>query len=636
MPVILGGNSIPLRDNFGKSFGYTYPNGLNFRPGSELHDRIVEQVVKRARDSFSVMSRRHKDWNRIDEKLTAYISLDEEEKLVKQQDSRKPVSVVVPYSYAVLETLLTYFVAAFLESPIFKYVGVGNEDVIGAALLEKIIEAHCNRFKVGLSLHTAFRDSLVYGFGVVSPVWEEKWGWTRGVIGNVPVREETVLYEGNRLINIDPYCYLPDNTTSIQDVQYGEFVGYIERTNYMRLLEEEGMSDSDYFNVMYLDKVDGRSKIVGNVDVSAREKRFGGDSRNASPRSDSGAVDVIHMYMKIIPSSDEWKLGKEKYPVKWLFSVAADGLLIRAKPLNLDHDMFPICINAVDYDGYSLMPISRMEILYGLQEVVDFLFKSHVTNVRKAINDMFIVDPFLVNIADLENPAPGKLIRMRRAAWGRGVENAVKQLVVADVTRNNVADATYVMDTMQRASAAVDSLMGIMRTSGERRSATEARDSRMSALSRLAKSAKITSLMFMHDIGYMFAKHTQQLMSKSTFIRAVGRYQEELAKEYGADVNRIPVDLEDIIVDVDIEIGDGTVQSGEFVDTWVNLYQIMSTQPWIGNQFDMVRVFKHIAKLLGARNVEEFERKVGQVNPVVLPDEVVEKEAEAGNIVPIT
>jgi len=321
--------------------------------------------------------------------------------------------------------------------------------------------------------------------------------------------------------------------------------------------------------------------------------------------------------------------------VKWLFSVAADKLLIRAKPLGLDHDMFPVCIAAPDYDGYSLMPVSRMETVYGLQEIVDFLFKSHVTNVRKAINDMFIVDPYLVNIADLEDPKPGKLIRMRRAAWGRGVENAVKQLNVMDVTRNNVADANYVMDTMQRASAAVDSLMGVMRYSGERRSATEARDARMSALSRLAKSAKVTSLMMMYDIGYMFAKHTQQLMSKDMFVRVVGRYQDELRKEYGADANRIPVSLDDILVDADIEIHDGTVNAGEFADVWVQLYQIMSTQPWIGGQFDMVRVFKHIARLIGARNVDDFERKAGQVTPTVMPDEVVEQNVEAGNLKPV-
>jgi hypothetical protein len=52
---------------------------------------------------------------------------------------------------------------------------------------------------------------------------------------------------------------------------------------------------------------------------------------------------------------------------------------------------------------------------------------------------MLIVDPSLINMADLEDPKPGKLIRMRRAAWGRGVENAVKQLNVNDITRQHIS-----------------------------------------------------------------------------------------------------------------------------------------------------------------------------------------------------
>ena len=625
-----------LNANFDKDLGYKYPNDLDLRPGSKLHNKIVDTVKNRARESYDVMKRRHPDWNKIDEKLTAYIPLSDQEKLVKQQDVRKPVAVVIPYSYAMLETLLTYYVAAFLDLPMFKYNGVGSEDVIGAALLERIISIHCNRFKVGLNLHTAMRDSLVYGFGAVSPVWEEKWGVSRkpNNMGGID-KYDDILYEGNKLINIDPYCYLPDPSVPIQDVQRGEFVGYVERTNFMTLMTEEGMSNSDYFNVGYLKNVDGRSTILNVSNDSGRETKYGGASRDAMINLTSKPVDIIHMYVTIIPSDEEWKIGNKKYPEKWLFSVAADNLVIRAQPMNLDHDMYPITIGSPDYDGYSLMPVSSMEIIYGLQEVVDFLITSHITNIRKAVNDMFVVDPFLINTADLEDPKPGKLIRMRRAAWGRGVENAIKQLDVNDVTRGNIADAGYMMDTMQRSSGAVDSMMGIMRSGGERRSATEARGTMSSALSRLAKSAKIMSMMFMYDIGYMFAKHTQQLMSKDMFVRTVGRYQEELAKEYGADVNRIPVNIQDILVDTDIEISDGSIQSGEFADVWTNIFQTMATQPWLGGQFDMVRVFKHIARLAGAKNLDDFEKKTGGLQGQVMPDETVDQQVEAGNLVPI-
>jgi hypothetical protein len=626
-----------IRFNILKNLEYKYPKDANnkamdLKPGSILHNKIIEEVNRRAQASYDVMKRRHPYWNAIDEKLTSYITLDEKETLIKANDVRKPVAVVVPYSYATLETLITYMVTAFLELPYFKYEGVGDEDVIGAALLEKIIEIHCNRFRVGLSLHTNFRDALAYGFGVGSPSWAEKWGWMRrpNPVDGTIAKLDSLLYEGNELLNIDPYLYLPDPSVPIQDVQRGEFVGYIQRSNFMTLYEEEGMSGGDMFNVGYLKNADARSDILYKTDPSNREKKYGGGGRDEAT-SDTNPIDITYMFMKIVPSDEEWKLGPERYPVKWLFGVAGDEIVVVAKPVNLDHDMFPICINAPEFDGYSLTPISKVEMTFGLQEVVDFLFTSHVTNVRKAVNDMFIVDPFLVNIADFENPAPGKLIRLRRSAWGRGVENVAKQLEVNDVTRTNISDATFVMDVMSRVTGAVDSLQGIMRHSSERRSATEARDTRMSAISRLAKMARITSLMFMHDVGYMFAKHTQQLMSTEMFVRTVGRYQEILQKEYG---ERALVNIKDILVDTDIEVGDGTINTGEFIDTWKDLFQIMATQPWVGAQFDLVRVFKHIGRMAGARNIDDFENKV-KIKPVVTPDADVEDQLKAGNIVPI-
>ena len=73
------------------------------------------------------------------------------------------------------------------------------------------------------------------------------------------------------------------------------------------------------------------------------------------------------------------------------------------------------------------------------------MFNSHVANVRKAINDMIIYDPYLVNSNDLKNPAPGKLIRLRRPAWGKGVKDVAQQLGVSDVTRGNIADSTWLV-----------------------------------------------------------------------------------------------------------------------------------------------------------------------------------------------
>jgi hypothetical protein len=650
MPTILDPNAQGRLYAYSEDAGYKYPKDLDLRPASQEHQRLLKEVYTRALESSREMSKRYDSWRKVDKTLTAYVKLDETEEHIKSVDDRKPVSIVVPYSYATLETILTYFVTAFLENPIFRYEGSGPEDIVGAILLEKVIEQQTIQFKTALNLHTMFRDSLSYGMGVVTPTWDRKWGWKAVVqdqgfmsalfgkfmnTGKVRGREETILFEGNRLKNIDPYSYLPDPNVPIHEVQQGEYVGWIEQTNYMKLIELE-KNDSDIFNVKYLKGIGsgGRSQFNKTKSDSGRSERYGSNSAYGSDMA-TNPIDVVWMYWTLIPKDQ--KLGSSEYPEKWLLGLAADKVLICAKPLSLNHNMYPVAVCAPDFDGYSATPVSRLELMYGMQEALDWLFNSHVSNVRKAINDMLIVDPSLINMADLEDPKPGKLIRMRRSAWGRGVENAVKQLQVNDITRTHIQDAASIIEYMQRTSAATDSVSGMIRKSGERVTAQESKSTTQNALSRLTKSAKIASLQAMQDIGYMFAVHTQQLMSKDTYVKATGSWADVLKKEYG-DKSRLNVTPFDLIVDYDVVVKDGSTAVGGDTEGWIEIFRIMSQQPQMYQNFDMVRIFKHIARIMGAKDINEFILEQGPVPPVsmsVSSTENIDKGVQQGNIVPI-
>lgn len=651
MPTILDPNASGRAVYESEDLSYKYPSGLDLRPGSPLHAKLLTQIYSRAQESSNEISKRYASWKKVDETLTAYIYTSDAEKLVKEKDERKPVSIVVPYSYATLETILTYFVMAFLEDPIFRYSGAGPEDTIGAILLEKVVELQTNRYKAGLALHTMFRDSLSYGMGIVTPTWEQKWGWKSTVVadgffsqllnvfmpngsGKKRDRVEAVLFEGNKLSNVDPYMYLPDPNVPIHDVQSGEFVGWIQASNYMKLLEVE-RNDKSFFNVQYLKGLTGASgQSVFNKmkTASGRSTRFG---TSTSPgASTTSPIDVIWLYWTLIPKDQG--LGSATYPEKWLFGLAADKIIICAKPLGLNHDMYPVAVCAPDFDGYSPTPVSRLELMYGMQEGLNWLFNSHMTNVRKAINDMLIVDPSLINMADLEDPGPGKLIRMRRAAWGRGVDKAVMQLPVQDITSRHIADASVIADFMQRTSAATDALSGMVRKSGERVTAAETQGTMKSALSRLTKAAKIASMQAMQDLAYMYASHTQQLMSKDVWVKSLGTWQEVLMQEFGAAKLVTPVDL---IVDYDIIAKDGSVQGNEYNDAWVEVWRVLGTNPMLLNQIDGVKVFKHIARILGAKDINDFVIQKGpmpQVNSTVQGQGVIDQGVQTGDLMPLS
>src|SRR5439155_110157 len=101
-----------------------------------------------------------------------------------------------------------------------------------------------------------------------------------------------------------------------------------------------------------------------------------------------------------------------------------------------------------------------MELSEPLAAHLSFLFNSHMANVRKAINDMFLVDPSRVDLRDILTPTAGKLIRLLPQAYGSDPASVMKQFAVADVTQGHLNDAKMVIDLWQRIIGASDNMFG--------------------------------------------------------------------------------------------------------------------------------------------------------------------------------
>ena len=644
------------------SYDYNYPRDLNLKPGSEFHEWLRQQIWTRAFKSQRTMSRRYDSWRETDRSLKAYVPSNSKAAQnmsdgATTTDEDDPLyRIVLPVTYANLETLLTYMVSAFLQDPIFSYEGAGPEDQYGAFLLTQHVAHQCRKAAVGLNLHTQWRDAFAYGFGAVSPMWHQERGRRARVreVGTFdPLtnsfevtgrRRETVdavLWEGNKLVNLDPYRYFPDPGLGVEAVQDGEFVGWLDETNYMNLRSRESNEHDFVFNAQYVRHITGNSSLSSTYE-------YGRDAEVPKDRDTdyvTQPVDVLWMYVTLIPN--EWQyagsgLGNSTKPEKWLFGLAGDEVIIAAQPLGLNHNRYPVAVAAPDYDGYSAAPAARLEVTQDLQSIIDFLYSSHIANIRKAINDMIVVDPSLVNIYDLNNPKPGKLIRLRRAAWGRGgIDAAVKQLQVNDVTQNHTADASFLMGFTQQVMGTSDQLQGVLpRRRGERISASEAQGARLSGLARLERVARIISMQSMQPLAYMFASHTQQFADHELYVKVLGDWPRRLKEQYGAQAgnvenNRLLVDPMDMLIDFDLVELDGTIPGSESAETWIQVLQLAAQNPQLLAQLRVPQLFTHIARHLGAKNVEDFINR----NPPpiqVTPDEEVSREVEAGNLVPLS
>lgn len=624
--VIQGGKDGTVFDVSGIDYKYSYPMELDLRPDTELHRDIVAKIMQRVDKSNQHFKTRHDSWREIDKTLTAYIPVSEAERVTKSKDSRRPVSIVFPHSYAILETIVASLGTLFLQAPIFKYQGVSGEDTIGAILLEKIIDAHCRRFKAELVLHTAFKDSIAYGLGAAFMMWRQKIGYKTQNISDeqgqlLKISEPTLLFEGNELQNVDPYLLILDPTFGVQRMQDSEFAGFITRTNYNNLLSSDGKGA--VFNVRYIK----HAAMLSRYYHSKRDQAAQTDSKQDT--SILKPVDVLYFYINLIPK--EWKLGTGEEPEKWLFAIAGDKVLLQAQPLNLDHDMFPFAVCAPTFDGYSVAPLGRLELMGGMQELLNWLFNSHVANVRKTINDMIIFDPFVLNQEDLAKPEPGKLVRARRAAWGKDIRGSIMQLNVNDITRQNVGDAQTVMSLMNKVSGADDMLQGALRSGGpERLSAAEFTATNGAALGRLEALARIISSQFIQDIGYILAMHTQQFITQDTFISTVGIAQQQLVQQFGERIlnERMKVKPSDLNIDYDVMVGSYDTRGAQNAELWIQLYQIIMQNPMLAPEYDMSRIFRYIATSLGAKNVDSFVR----IQPTMAPTEQVMEAVQAGQL----
>ena len=648
MPYIVRGEPSSWKSDFynKESFSYNYPDDLDLKPGSDFHNGLRSKIWQRAQESRNEISKRFSSWREMDRTLTTYIPLKDKEEALQKKDPSKPVSIVFPYTYSMLEALLTYLTMAFFQDPMFQYEGVEDDDTIGAMLMELVIRLHCIKNKVPLAVHTVLRDCLVYGVGVAIPGWKTIYGRkpikstiiTQSDLGEQITTDvqmvKSLLFEGNDLSNIDPYMWLPDPSVSSANTQDGEFIGWVDRDNYINLLGNESEPKTNLFNVKYLkSKKDKRSTFA--LDQSDRGVKFGGSSElNRSMTNSTNPVDVIKMYVTLIPK--DWELSEYEYPEKWYFELAADDIIIACEKADHNHGMYPISVASPEYDGYSITPIGRVETLYGLQHTLDFLFNSHISNVRKAINDMLIVDPYLVNINDLKDPQPGKLIRLRRPAWGRGVDKVVQQLTVQDITRANISDSAYITQWMDRISGADQSMQGSLRMSGpERLTSSEFQGTRSSAVSRLQRIAMLIGMQFMQDIGTMFAVHSQQYMSQETYVRIVGRYAEQIKKTLNPKGTNVRVSPYDLAINYDLIVRDGSIPGGNFSQSWIELFKVIGQSPELSQQFDVTRIFMYIAQQLGAKNVEDFRRNMDQIQTQTMPDEQVADQVQRGNLVPL-
>ena len=154
-----------------KNFGYEYPRGLDLRPGSEFHKKIVDDVRRCADAARAASAKARTEWRKTDNLLQAYVPLATNERPA-ENNADAPTTIIVPQSQAQLSIHLAHMAGRFIDSTLYEFEGdAGVQSMLNAAKLERVIGKQARWFKHSLRHMISFRDGFAYGVGAVAPRW---------------------------------------------------------------------------------------------------------------------------------------------------------------------------------------------------------------------------------------------------------------------------------------------------------------------------------------------------------------------------------------------------------------------------------------------------------------------------------
>lgn len=608
------------------------------RFGGQLHNFVLAALKRRRDFSQEKMRERWDIWRQADENFISYMpekDLDARRRSLREAGSPQFTTIYIPYDYAVLMSAHTYWTSVFLSrNPIYQYQGTQGESQSAEQAVEALINYQISMGKILPAMYMWLLDVGKYGVGVVCNYWEnEKEIVTREV--EVPqtfmgvqlletVREirriELPGYQGNKIFNVRPYDFLPDPRVPMGRLQEGEFCGRITQVGWNKIAVRA--SGGQYFNVDALRMMRNQTNSQREFGSSATNRPFSAGEELYMEAMDMGFHELMEMTVTLIPR--DWGLDTTSYPEKWTFTVGNDQVVIGAQPQGLYHNRYPFNVLEIEPDAYAMFKRGMLDLARPLNNVVNWLYNTHFYNTRKALNDMFIADPSMIVMKDLQDPNPGKIIRLKEEMFGQDVRRAIMQLPVSNYTQAHLQDSQLIAGLIQRVTGVNDSIMGMI-AGGGRKTATEVRTSSTFGINRLKTIAEFFSCTGIADHAQQMLQNAQQLYDAPMKLRLAGdAWMAPGAQKF------IQVSPQDINGFYDFVPVDGTLPMDRFalVNMWSQLLGQMAQSPQVLMTYDLGKIFGYIAQLGGLRNLQQFKIQTADMANL-------QAQAAAGNVVPM-
>jgi hypothetical protein len=620
---------------------------------SRQHDELLNLVKQLKREGQASLEDRRMDMERADEIYRAFKIPDKEDK--KAAERGEPMKIIYPVTYAQIQTAVSGLVGMLTKSPFFELEGRGPEFHRGSKLMEVEIQYQLDQVGWTLVMYQWFLDMLKYGFGKLNIGYEKKQSYITskrripmggffepllqlfGFEGEIEVTRPVVGYEGASLFVDDPHEVMFDPSVSIGDIQRAQYVFHQRKYS---LNELKSMADEEgFFN---LDEIPASGRAEGTMATNTRGKVPATFTPHSTNLEGGNIVTVDYAYIKLVPR--DYELSEVGSTQIWCIAMANDSLLIKIEPSRYEHGMFPTSVIEYSPDLHRTTNEGMAQTIEGLQGQINWLLNSHIANVRKVLNDVLIVDPSLIEVQDLVERK--NIVRLKQAAGRVGVERAIKQLSVVDVTASHVNDAMVALQMIQRATGISDNFMGIQLPTV--RTATEVSQMNRLAAGRIRLMSQLVFDQGLRPLGMQMVQNTQQFMSISRFARVTGSLAKSLMlspEQMGQFVEISPEEIQGFFM---VKVSDANTPTDKLmIASKLQELLMAAMQNSMAVQalgIDLQQVAVQMLMNFGIENVSDFIRPPGPMpeggggRPVkaqVMPEEHVQRMQEQGDLVPL-
>lgn len=579
-----------------------------------FHKALLHHCLNLVQISSRHMSHYYESWDAAADTYNCIRRTDKQDEAAEKRG--EPIKMVVPLTYAQVETYIAFCMSLFTQRPrLFELIPMDEQADKSAKAAEAILARDLTKNVFEARLYQWLLDIARFGVGIFKTAWVEETA-EEEVTETTPMlnffglasigsrtstsMQRVIKYQGNRIANVSPYRFFPDTRLPLSRFQEGEFCASEDDYSLteIRRMEKNGEFSGTQWVKSY-DYKRQKNKRRTSMDAPPIE-----NTKLSTHDQSLGMAVLTEVQVKLIPNQfliDDVPMGEEDYPVQYIVVIANDERVIKCEPSGYKHDEFT-------YDLAEFRPDMHKDVVEGLaapidqlQAVISWLINSHITSVRKVIQNSLVTDPSGIEMKDLAERRP--VIRLKSERAGQGVDKFIKQLDVHDVTAKHVDDATTLHGFLQVASGISENALGQYHAG--RRSATESRNVNSAAASRLKLSATLLFRTGLEPMGRKLLSNLQDGLSQETYVRVLGQTADPQAYLQLRKVSKA-----DLTGNFDFEIFDGTLPSERVLQAQAleefltNIAQNPQIVPVLG--FDPIKIVLEWLELRGIRNPKRF------------------------------